>query len=84
MLKKRRYHKHGAFRLKLKKQTVYTVAAIWMWIFAGAIFLSFFGGGTALSRLHDALYAKVEWAIYLLPIFLVSLSLLFFKVKSIR
>lgn len=68
--------------MKLKKQTAYTVTAIWLWIFAGAVFLSFFGEGTALSRLYDALYTKIGWAIYPVPVLLVSISLIFFKVKS--
>jgi len=82
MLKKRRYRKRGPFNLKLKKQTVYTVCAIWLWIFSAAIFLSFFGEGSALSRLHDDIYTQIGWAIYPLPVYMVLLSLLFFKVKS--
>lgn len=68
--------------MKLKKQTVYTVSAIWLWIFSAIIILSFFGEGTTLMRLRDGLYTKIGWLMYPLPVFLVSLSLLFFKVKS--
>ncbi len=79
---KRRYHKRRGFGLKLKKQTIYTVAAIWFWLFAGIICLSFFGEGQMLSTLRNALNSHFGWIMYPLPIFLISASTLFFKVKS--
>ncbi len=82
MQRKRHYRKRGPFHLKLKKQTIYTVASVWLWLFAAAIFLSFFGEGTALSRLRDAIYTKIGPLLYPLPVYLISVSFLFFKVKS--
>ena len=82
MQRKRHYRKRGPFHLKLKKQTVYTVAAVWLWLFSAAIFLSFFGEGTALSQLRDAIYTKIGPILYPLPVYLISVSFLFFKVKS--
>lgn len=79
---KRKYHKRKKFGVKLKKQTVYTVAAIWFWLFAAVISLSFFGEGAMLSSLRSSLIDHFGWVWYLLPIFLVSASSLFFKVKS--
>ena len=79
---KRKYHKRTKFGVKLKKQTVFTVAAIWLWLFALLIFLSFFGQGDMLTVLRDALSSHIGWVMYPLPIFLISLSTLFFKVKS--
>lgn len=79
---KRKYHKRKGIGLKLKKQTVYTVAAIWFWLFAGAICLSFFGEGSMLSSLRESLTGHFGWVMYVLPVFLVSASTLFFKVKS--
>jgi len=79
---KRKYHKRKGLGLKLKKQTVYTVAAIWFWLFAAAISISFFGEGAVLSSLRASLIDHFGWVMYLLPIFLVSASTLFFKVKS--
>jgi S-DNA-T family DNA segregation ATPase FtsK/SpoIIIE len=79
---KRKYHKRKGFGVKLKKQTVYTVAAIWFWLFAAAISLSFFGEGAALASLRESLLGKFGWVMYVLPIFLVAASTLFFKVKS--
>jgi len=80
--KRRHYHKRSPFKLKLKKQTVYTVGAIWLWLFAATITLSFFGEGSLLSRLREELTLHVGWIMYGLPPFLVALSFLFFKIKS--
>ncbi|MBI4066472.1 DNA translocase FtsK [Candidatus Gottesmanbacteria bacterium] len=79
---KRRYNKRSPFHFKLKQQTVYTVGAIWLWLFAAVITISFFGEGAVLGSLRDALDLHVGWIMYLLPPFLVSASFLFFKVKN--
>lgn len=79
---RRRHYRRHTPGLKLKKQTVYAVGAIWLWLFAAAITLSFFADGTILLRLREELLLYVGWIMYLLPPFLVSLSVLFFKVKS--
>lgn len=79
---KRKYHKRSPFKFKLKKQTVYTVGAVWIWLFAAAIALSFVGEGTLLTMLREELVLNLGWAMYLLPLFLLSVSLLFFKIKS--
>lgn len=79
---KRKYKKRNPFQLKLKQQTVYTVAAIWLWLFAGIVTISFFGEGALLTRLREELLLHIGWTMYVLPPFLVTLSLLFFKLKS--
>jgi len=68
--------------LKLKKQTVYTVGAVWLWLFAGTITLAFFGEGSVLTALREQLTYHIGWIWYALPPFLVTLSFLFFKIKS--
>lgn len=79
---KRRYRRRSPFKVKLKKQTVYTVSAVWLWIIAAGITLSFFGEGVLLQVLRDELTQQVGWTYFLLPPFLVTVSFLFFKVKS--
>ncbi|MBI3956098.1 DNA translocase FtsK [Candidatus Gottesmanbacteria bacterium] len=79
---RRRYKRRSPFHFKLKQQTVYTVGAIWLWLFAAVVTFSFSGEGAVLMALRDALTAHVGWIMYLLPPFLVSASFLFFKVKS--
>ncbi len=80
--KKRKYKKHGGFQIKLKQQTVYTVGAIWLWLFAGIISISFFGEGTMLTSLREELLLHIGWIMFGLPPFLVTLSFLLFKIKS--
>lgn len=80
--RKRAYKKRKGFGVKLKKQTVYTVGAIWLWLFAATITLAFFGEGSLLTRLREELTLHIGWGMYGLPPFLVTLSFLFFKVKS--
>ncbi|OGG14966.1 hypothetical protein A2875_03300 [Candidatus Gottesmanbacteria bacterium RIFCSPHIGHO2_01_FULL_46_14] len=77
---KKRRNQFGS--VKLKKQTVYTVAAIWMWLFAGTITLAFFGEGSLLTSLRDEITYHIGWGMYGLPPFLITASFLLFKVKS--
>lgn len=80
--KRRHYHHRSPFKLKLKKQTVYTVGAIWLWLFAACVTLSFFGEGALLTGLREELTLHIGWIMYGLPPVLVTLSFLFFKIKS--
>lgn len=79
---KRKYKKHGGFQIKLKQQTVYTVGAIWLWLFAAIISVSFFGEGSLLTTLREELLLHIGWVMFGLPPFLVTLSFLLFKIKS--
>jgi len=83
MSRKRKYKKRSKVgNLKLKKQTLDTIGAIWLWLFAAIVTLSFFGEASVLVKLRMELTYQIGWTYYLLPPFLVSLSLLLFKVKS--
>lgn len=80
--KKRSYHRRSKSNFKLKKETIYTVSAIWFWLIAGMITLSFFGDGAVLERLRTELRGNFGWGMFVIPPYLVSLSLLFFKLKA--
>jgi DNA segregation ATPase FtsK/SpoIIIE, S-DNA-T family len=83
MSKKRKYKKRSGFKFaRLKKQTVNTVGAIWLWLIAGTITLSFFGDSPVLMKLRESLFGHFGWTYFLFPPFLVLLSLLFFRLKS--
>lgn len=81
MAKRRKYRHRSHFKIKLKKETVKTIGAIWMWLIAATIFLSFFGSGSPIHMIHDELFGQVGWATYVIPGILVVMSLLFFKLK---
>lgn len=80
--KRRRRSSRSPYHIKFKKETVYTVAAIWFWLIAGVISLSFFADGVLLDKLHQELYGDLGWAMYLIPPYLILLSLMFFRVKA--
>jgi S-DNA-T family DNA segregation ATPase FtsK/SpoIIIE len=86
--KKRKYHRHLRHRrqtvgIKLKKQTVYTVGAIWLWIFAIILTFSFFADGYVMELIRKWMSDRFGWSYFFLPPILVSLSFLFFKTKSL-
>ncbi len=82
--KKRTYHRRRRklSGLKLKKETVHAVAALWLWFFAILIIISYFAEGSVLEVIKSYIIDFIGWLYYLLPIFIISLSLLFFKIKS--
>lgn len=80
--KKRSYKRRSGKPFSIKKETAFTVGAIWFWLIAGTITLSFFSDAPLLSQLREELMVRFGWGIYAIPPYLVSLSLLFFKLES--
>lgn len=83
---KHNYRRHARRRssrgMQLKKQTVYTLGAIWMWILAIVIMFSFFAEGYVMDMVRVVLWGRFGWTYFFLPPLLISLSFLFFKTKS--
>lgn len=59
-----------------------TVSAIWFWLIAGVITVSFFAEGELLTNLRQELFGNLGWVMFAVPPYLVVLSLLFFKLKA--
>ncbi|MCX8009162.1 MAG: hypothetical protein N3A54_05705, partial [Patescibacteria group bacterium] len=76
------YRRRRGSQFTIKKETVYTVGAIWFWLIAGVITLSFFNDALLLTQVREELLARFGWGMYAIPPYLVSLSLLFFKLQS--
>lgn len=76
-----RRRRRSPYQFKVKKETVYTVAAIWFWLIAGVITLSFFADGLLLTGLRQELVGNFGWVMFAIPPYLVFLSLLFFRLK---
>ncbi len=76
-----RYYRRKV-RLKLKKQTINTIAAITLFGVAGIIFLSFFQEGTVLARVRDEVVGLFGWGALLLPVLFVSYGALMVGIKS--
>jgi len=71
-----------AFRIKLKKETIYSIGQVVFFSLAGLIILTFTRQGLVLTRLNDFLLHLFSWTAIFLPfLFLVS-GLLISKFKT--
>ena len=79
--KKRRFNKR-AFRLRLKKQTVFSIAQISFLVLAGLIILSFLRQGIILIKINDILITYFSWTVVFLPFIFLSFSFFVSKLKG--
>ncbi|MBI4059007.1 DNA translocase FtsK [Candidatus Microgenomates bacterium] len=71
-----------AFKLRIKKQTVYSIAQITFLILAVLVIVSFSRQGMWLALLNDLLFQMVGWATFLLPFLLIVTGFLFSRFKT--
>lgn len=69
------------FRFRLKKDTLYTIFALILFAAAGLITLSLRNGQSVLQQVRPLLESYIGWEVYILPLFLVSLALVFLRLK---
>ena len=83
MARKRRYRRYrrSLFKIKLKKQTIYTIAATFLFAFAGLILLSFAGTTPFLVKIQDLVTQYLGWGGFFLPLFFISWGFLFLKIQ---
>ena len=79
---RRRLDKRG-FKLRLKRDTVFSIAQISFFALAGLILISFSRQGAALMRLNDLLISYFSWSSIFLPFIFLSFAFLISKVKLI-
>ena len=79
---KRRLDKRG-FRLKLKKEAVFSIAQISFFALAGLVLISFSRSGAILMRFNDLLINYFSWSSIFLPFIFLSFALLVSKAKMI-
>jgi len=77
---KRRADKR-AFRLKLKPQTIASVAQVFFFALAALIIISFSRNGLALVRVNDFMMDIFGWATIFLPFIFLSFAFLVSKIK---
>jgi S-DNA-T family DNA segregation ATPase FtsK/SpoIIIE len=80
MAKRRHYSKHK-FKIKLKKNTVYSIFAFLVILTGLLLALSFTRNGASFISLNDFLLGRLGYLAILLPIFLVVLGFFFLKLK---
>ncbi len=83
MAKKRKRFTKRAFRLKLKKGTVFSISQIFFFAVAGLILISFSRQGAALLDFNNLLLKYFSWASFFLPFIFLSFAFLLSKVKFI-
>lgn len=81
MAKRRRGGRRRAFHLRLKKETVYSIAQVLFFAFAGLIIVSFSRRGLILVRLNDLLTLYFGWGAVFLPFIFLSFAFLLSKIK---
>lgn len=82
MKHRKRFTKRG-FRLKLKKETTFSIAQIFFYAMAGIILISFTRQGTALLILNNLIWKYFSWSSLLLPFLFLSFAFLISKVKFV-
>jgi S-DNA-T family DNA segregation ATPase FtsK/SpoIIIE len=80
--KRKRFTKRG-FRLKLKKESVFSISQIVFFAIAGLILISFSRQGIVLLRFNDILLKYFSWSAIFLPFIFLAFAFLLSKVKFI-
>jgi S-DNA-T family DNA segregation ATPase FtsK/SpoIIIE len=80
MAKRRHYSRHK-FKIKLKKNTVYSIFAFLVILSGLLLSLSFTRNGASFISLNDFLLGRLGYLAIFLPIFLVVLGFFFLKLK---
>ncbi|HJY98091.1 MAG TPA: DNA translocase FtsK [Patescibacteria group bacterium] len=83
MIKRRRRFTKRGFRLKLKNETVFSIAQIFFIALAGLVIVSFTRQGLILSGFNDFIWEYFSWSSFFLPFVLLSFGFLISKVKFI-
>lgn len=71
-----------SFRLKIKKQTAFSIAQVVLFAFSGIIILSFSRQGIILLRLNELLIRFFSWTAFFLPFLFIVLGLMFSRFKN--
>ncbi len=78
--KRQRFTKRG-FRLKLKKETVFSISQIFFFLVAGLILISFSRQGAILLKFNDLLVTYFSWSSIFLPFIFLAFAFLMTKIK---
>ena len=82
MKTRRKSHRKG-FKLKLKKNTVYTLFALGALLVSGLLFLSFFNSGGSAEAINQQLVEKFGGMSFLFPFVPFFFAFLFFYLELI-
>jgi S-DNA-T family DNA segregation ATPase FtsK/SpoIIIE len=80
--KRKRFTKRG-FRLRLKRETVFSISQIVFFAIAGLILISFSRQGVVLLKFNEILLKYFSWASIFLPFIFLAFAFLLSKVKFV-
>ena len=83
MAKKRKRFTKRSFKLKLKKESMFSISQIAFFIFAGLILASFSRQGLIFVKFNDFLLKYFAWSSVFLPFIFISFAFLLSKFKFI-
>jgi S-DNA-T family DNA segregation ATPase FtsK/SpoIIIE len=83
MIKRRKRFTKRGFRLRLKNETVFSVAQVCFLILAGITLISFTRQGEVLLKLNNLLWKYFSWSSLFLPFIFLAFAFLISKVKFI-
>jgi S-DNA-T family DNA segregation ATPase FtsK/SpoIIIE len=82
LAKRKRFTRRG-FRLKLKRESVFSISQILFFALAGLILISFSRQGVVLLKFNDLLLKYFSWSAILLPFIFLAFAFLLSKVKFV-
>lgn len=81
---RRRYYTRSLLKLKLKKQTIYSLSSVFLLGAAGISALSFTQQGTFLTKIYNLEIENFGWGTLGLPIILALYGLIFLRLKIFK
>lgn len=78
---KRRGRRKKPFKIKLKKEIIYSIVSVLFGLMAFITLLSFTRQGLFLSTVYATLYNAFGWTLLMLPFLMVSLALMMIQLK---
>ncbi len=81
--KKRKFRQpRKSFKLRLKKNTTYSIVQVFFFLLAGLVIISFWRRGFVLVRINDLLVSLFSWTAIFLAFLFLSFALVISKIKS--
>lgn len=77
----RRGRRKNPFKLKLKKELVYSVVAVLFLLLAAIIMLSFTRSGVVLENVYVVLFRSFGWTVLILPFLFISIGMMMMSLK---
>lgn len=82
MARRRRAKSKKAFKIKLKKATVFSIAQIFFFALAGLVIVSFSRQGVLLVKLNDFFIVYFSWTTVFLPFIFLSFAFMISKLRN--